>query len=121
MAKDTSDMLGALIVRAVLSQERIKDRPHLLTSALAGGWKLLAKGTDDVKHDFQIGQAICVQGSWHEHYGHKRIINERTANFLKLLLRSGAGLAREGEHSCEIGRCELFERLRRLVHRHKPR
>jgi hypothetical protein len=52
MAKDTSDMLGAVIVRAVLAQERIEDRPHLLTSALTGGWKLLAERTDDVKHDF---------------------------------------------------------------------
>ena len=52
MTKDTGDVLGAVIVRAVLGQERIKDRPHLLTSALTDGWELLAEGTDDVEHDF---------------------------------------------------------------------
>lgn len=62
MAKDTSDVLGAVIVRAVLSQERIEDRPHLLTSALTGGWELVAEGTDNVEHDFEIGQAICFFG-----------------------------------------------------------
>ena len=52
MTKDTSNMLGAVIVGAMLGQEGIEDRPHLLTSALTGGWELLAKGTDDVEHDF---------------------------------------------------------------------
>jgi hypothetical protein len=52
MAKDTSDVLGAFIVRAVLGQERIEDGPHLLTSPLTGEWKLLAEGTDGVEHDF---------------------------------------------------------------------
>jgi hypothetical protein len=52
MTKDTSNMFGAIIVRAVLSQERIEDWPHLFTSALTGGRELLAEGTDDVKNDF---------------------------------------------------------------------
>jgi hypothetical protein len=52
MAKDTSDVLGAVIVRPVLGQERIEDRPHLLTCPLTGGWELLAEGTGDVEHDF---------------------------------------------------------------------
>lgn len=48
----------------------------------------------------------------------KKITNERTANFLELLLSCGTCLARQGEHSCENARRERLERLRRLVHRH---
>lgn len=52
MAKDTGDMLGAVIVRAVLGQERIEDGPHLLTSALTGSREMFPEGADDVQHDF---------------------------------------------------------------------
>jgi len=48
MAEDTSDMLGTVIVRVVLSQERIEDGPHLLTSALTGSWEMFSERADDV-------------------------------------------------------------------------
>jgi hypothetical protein len=51
MTKDTSDMLGAVIVQPILGQEGIEDWPHLFTSAPTGGWEVFSEGTDDVQHD----------------------------------------------------------------------